>query len=342
MAADDFAVVVGITAYPELDPLEGPENDAKAFVEWLRAPDGGRVPDANITKFFSSDPLPAAMQPAPTETSVDKAFEAFNDHGLANGGTCGRRLYIFLAGHGCAPTFQETVLLTANAGPNHPGHHIAGRLVAESFRKAAFFEELVLFMDCCRENYPNMTIHQPPWNSPKSTRRPRYLYAYATQDSAASREGLDPKSGTTRGVFTLALLAGLREAQRDEQGRLASSELEDFVFNYMQKTAKAIIGDTVQEPQFAYEKHSQVVFDGGINAPATPVFGLDVTISPASKGAAVELVDGALAVVAPATTSAKRVTWSALEPGIYLLRKNGQPHKFFEMIGGGKVFDETI
>ncbi len=44
MAKDDWAIVVGIRFYPELDNLDGPENDAKAFRNWLVSPTGGAVP----------------------------------------------------------------------------------------------------------------------------------------------------------------------------------------------------------------------------------------------------------------------------------------------------------
>ena len=42
MAADDWAVVVGVRSYPDLGHLDGPENDAQAFYQWVTAPGGGR------------------------------------------------------------------------------------------------------------------------------------------------------------------------------------------------------------------------------------------------------------------------------------------------------------
>ena len=43
MANDDWAVVVGVRLYPDLGDLDGPENDAQAFYDWLVAPEGGDV-----------------------------------------------------------------------------------------------------------------------------------------------------------------------------------------------------------------------------------------------------------------------------------------------------------
>jgi len=52
MAADDYAIVVGITRYPGLgvspdDPadLKGSELDAIEVAKWLKAKDGGDLPD---------------------------------------------------------------------------------------------------------------------------------------------------------------------------------------------------------------------------------------------------------------------------------------------------------
>ena len=38
MADTDWAIVVGITKYPELDSLDGSENDANDFYAWLVSP----------------------------------------------------------------------------------------------------------------------------------------------------------------------------------------------------------------------------------------------------------------------------------------------------------------
>ena len=46
MAANDYAVVVGINRYQGLNDLMGPENDAADFNAWLRKPTGGAVQGA--------------------------------------------------------------------------------------------------------------------------------------------------------------------------------------------------------------------------------------------------------------------------------------------------------
>ncbi|HEU5218622.1 MAG TPA: hypothetical protein VFU23_08180, partial [Gemmatimonadales bacterium] len=57
MARDDWAIVVGIKRYfdPALAGLEGPENDARQFYEWVVSPSGGAVPKAQAKLIVSSD-----------------------------------------------------------------------------------------------------------------------------------------------------------------------------------------------------------------------------------------------------------------------------------------------
>ena len=53
MAADDWAIVVGINAYPGLSEAVGAEDDARAFRDWLADPDGGDlVPDNDHVKLI--------------------------------------------------------------------------------------------------------------------------------------------------------------------------------------------------------------------------------------------------------------------------------------------------
>ena len=54
MSKQDHAVVVGITNYPSLSQLKGPENDAKAFRDWLVDKDGGAIPKGNVSCILSS------------------------------------------------------------------------------------------------------------------------------------------------------------------------------------------------------------------------------------------------------------------------------------------------
>src|SRR5215475_5387322 len=148
MANDDFAVVVGISRYPFISDLKGPENDARNFHDWLLAPQGGGVPKQNAKLILSSDFSPTEIpeDAEPTTERIDRTFGQLVRRGMNNNGCVGRRLYIYLAGHGFAPNVDEAALLMANAGLGFYGNHIPGRSYANWFLVAAYFTEVVLFM----------------------------------------------------------------------------------------------------------------------------------------------------------------------------------------------------
>jgi hypothetical protein len=280
--------------------------------------------------------------PEPTDLMLDVAFERLIDASQANGGVGGRRLYVYLAGHGCSPTIDDVLLLAINAAPKRTGHHLAGRLVANWFRKAAFFEEIVLIMDCCRENYPRITARLPPWEDINGHRPVRFLYAYGTQYGQASREGLDPESNQVRGLFTLALLAGLRGADRDAAGRLRTSALEGFVYNYMQQRAPAVIGAPVQDPEFDYRHNREIVFEPTGPIAPRPTWTVEVELTGANVGHALALVDGNGNELVTQTTGPVKWSWISLSDGLYRLRLDGHGATFFELLGEAKVHRETL
>ena len=222
--ADDWAIVVGIRRYPELGDLNGPENDARAFHEWVTSPAGGAV-SKNQAKLLLSSGFPPPVIPRdalPSDREVHALFEMLDDIAVQNqengkGLQVGRRLYLF-PGHGCAPKFEESAILMANATRRRV-YHIPGKPSADWFYRSGYFREIALFMDCCREPYENVVLHLPSWidlTLPDIVDKSRRFYGFGTKWSRRAREKEFPdNSGTYRGVFTLALLDGLRGAAYD-------------------------------------------------------------------------------------------------------------------------------
>jgi hypothetical protein len=247
MATDDYAVVVGINKYPYLSDLDGPEYDALDFADWLYAPTGGNVPsppNSNVRLILSSN-YPSTS-PEPAEWQICNAFENLCRLGESNNGRAGRRLYIFMAGHGFSPNVDETALLTANAAKGYTGHNIPGRMFANWFAMAGYFDEVVLFMDCCRDNYKRANLYQFPCDDRSSSRSVRRFYGFATEWSRAVRERPIGPNGQNRGPFTMALLAGLRGAAK-VNGSITGSSLKNYVYN---KLPSLIGTDELQEPRF--------------------------------------------------------------------------------------------
>ena len=333
MAADDFAVVVGISRYPGVGDLSGPENDATDFHQWICSPSGANTPTQNVTLILSSQYqiVTEPLQAEPTEVAVQRAFDAFDATGRATG-RVGRRLYIYMAGHGFSPDFDEAALLMANAAEGR-FYHIAGRQYANHFRRAGYFEEIVLFMDCCRNDYTRAPLIGPQYERRTSTRQTRTFYGFATKWSRGARERPLDQTGRVRGLFTAALLAALGGgARRDAKGKVTGPTVRDFVYNFLERHFPA--GER-QEPEF------QV--DGEIEFPAGPpsVYHVRLTLSPANLGKQVHLVGGDLQPIPGNNPSPQQWEWY-LPPGLYLVRLNGTVGQPLQLIGEGGRLDVTI
>jgi hypothetical protein len=340
MSADDYAVVVGITSYPFLGDLSGAERDARAFAAWLQQPDGGAVPAQQIQLVLSSDYPPPAQPHAaqPTTAAVEAAFDQLYYLGTQHGGHTGRRLYIYMAGHGFAPELEDAALLMANAARGVTGHHIPGRPYANWFRQAAYFDEVVLFMDCCRESYAGRARRAPPYDVINADQPGRRYYGFATQWSRAAREGAWGPAGEVRGLFTLALLAGLTGAARDDHGAVTGASLEGFVYNYVSgHDSSSVLAEQRPDPEFDYDKRYDVVFLTGV----APPFTLRVTLAAADAGSAVELEDGALEAVPPDASSPTSWEWR-LTKGFYRLGLAGRPKQMLELSGEGRTIDVQL
>jgi uncharacterized caspase-like protein len=339
MAADDRAIVVGVKDYPSLGNLDGPENDAKDFQAWLLDDEGGAVPPDNVRRILSSD-FQATQNPLdaePTTVRLERAFDELYELGDSRNGKVGRRLYIYLAGHGFAPSLEDAALLMANAGRGRSGHHVSGRNYANWFRQSAFFDEVVLFMDCCREHSARAGVRPVPYD-PLSARAPaRHLYGFATEWSRASRERPVGAKGQIQGLFTVALLAGLRGgAPRNPAGQVTAETLVNFVHSYLPQLTEAQQVER-QDPDFDYYKPAPIVFSS-----APPVrFHLRVTLSAADAGKTVEVLDGTFQPVAGTKTSLAQWEWD-VPAGMYKVQVQGGPSRVLELIGAGGPVDVAI
>lgn len=230
-AKGDWAIVVGIEDYPGLESneLEGVINDADAFRRWL-IHDAG-LPERQV--LFEVSPKARAKTKKgakPPYAAVSVMFTTIVDRVLAKlkkgNPQLGRRLYIYLGGHGFEPDGSEPALLTADASEAAMSH-IAGRLYAEYFRKAACFSEVVLIMDCCRTATSSVPLTGVPLTkliNPGAGAR--WFYAYATLSTGVAREAGNGK--TARGLFTTTILEGLQGAAAIN-GKVTDRSLKDFV-----------------------------------------------------------------------------------------------------------------
>lgn len=365
MGAKDYAIVVGITKYPALTPLDGPVADAEDFVRWLRHPRGGNVPDDNIKKILTS-PNPPPGKPRPKREDVDDELDAIYKLGVEND-KVGDRLYFYFAGHGFATSIQDAALLMANASSGTPGYNISGRPYADYFRTAAFFKEVVLFMDCCRENY-FAKLTEPPYERIVGDKAGLRYYGFATQWSRAAREGPWGPQGEKRGIFTLTLLDGLRDkVRRDAKGQVSGAELAGYVIATIKKDERVqklrAPGDDPYKPEFDYDPDPDLDLkfnaplgepacnpdaDGGmaleaLAPPPLPPYLIRVKLTNGDAARQFDLLFNAQPPSIPAfTKTAAEWTWRVGTPGLYKLRRDDGKSSIVEVSGEKETFDVQL
>ncbi len=216
---DDHAVLVGIQEYPGspgFGALSGPVKDVEYFERWLVDPKGGDVDPANIVKLITQTPRPDVPvdQFPPTSAGIEDTIRALV---LGGAGVIRRpegRLYLYFSGHGFSDFSEKTIhaaLYAANAQPfNSRG--ICGTKYANWCRRAAVFGEIVLVMDCCRDEELSKQVLPPPFDDvhdPALAKKVRVLEIYAVPYGGKAQERFFADVRSPHGLLTYALVAAL-------------------------------------------------------------------------------------------------------------------------------------
>jgi hypothetical protein len=236
MNHEDYALVVGINRYTANSPAElhGAERDAQAFYEWLVDPAGGALPAQNVVRLIAGDlPSPVPATPFSLRPHKDEIDAALYALGIGEKARVGRRFYLYFAGHGLGARFDEVALLLAGARtPNLLGLNLGLTAYRRLLREAAPFDEIVFLLDCCRE-LDQYTVAQAPaiGHQPADDRQDkvRDFVALASRFGKRAFEPLDPASGVRQGLFTKALLEGLRGQAADNRGDVTAESLKAYL-----------------------------------------------------------------------------------------------------------------
>ncbi|TFZ54824.1 caspase family protein [Methylorubrum sp. Q1] len=312
MAADDFAIVIGVSEYTQFPALSAAENDALAFYEWLIDPNGGDVPPARVARTVVSDLLPAQRghRPFPVKDDVDDKLTPFI---AKQTGRVGRRLYVYFSGHGCVPDVASIALLMSNAGTDLLGRNIGAERYRDVLTARAHFDELVFFLDCCASASASAELGAPPW--PHQNRHPdfskvRALVGVGTEIGHVSYAPEDPNG---RSFFTEALLEGLRGKAADDSGAIDGESLSRWVKERV--PVLALRAGKLQKPDFPVK--AGIVFRQGVQgAPASRLITFKVADALVERPLTVR--DGSLKVVRTfADTGPSRRFQALLTPGLY-------------------------
>jgi hypothetical protein len=243
----DWAVIVGIAHYPGrgLKPLLGPVADAEDFRTWLRDPNGGGLTDDARIKYTSSDDFPKAKtfpRARPNQSDVQILFDEVRDEVAASPEGMGRRLWVYMSGHGCTAlslqSLDTVALILANSEDPDPLRGYPAVLKADLWRRRPLFEEAVVILDCCRDIATNAVAPLDEGAVALEGKHGRLATFLATGWDSKAREIDFQIDGQTvrRGLFTKALL----EVLRDAHGRVDGWQLREAVQARLAPKLKAL------------------------------------------------------------------------------------------------------
>lgn len=344
LALEDHAVVAGINWYPSYTSLRGPVRDATRFAKWLKSE--AYVPPDQVKDILSPPARPAGLADAqPTLDRVKREFEVLARKAVQKDlFRLGRRLYIFLSGHGImptragAPSFNETALLMANADPITLGNHLGGHSYAEWFRAAGVFDEVILFVDCCRDQKDAVALTQPSMTILPPQRQPaRNFYAAATQLASPSFEKPLGNAGEVSGVFSYVLMQALESASLcDPAGMLTGKLLASHLYKEVPLLQEG------QQPDIDYKPEQDIAF---VKRPAPKKPKASISFgAPDLAGKQARLV-GKNYPQPDAVQTVNAQPWVvALDPSLYGLDVPGTPYtkKLFEIDGNQEVVHVTF
>jgi hypothetical protein len=331
----DFAVVIGINEYKCLKRLRGAEHDADQFRRWLLRADGGGLPAPNI---FPNQPyIPVNGQPFPPLDYWLDAFGELARRSKYGQRRLGRRLYIFLAGHGSAGGVRDTRLFTYQSEENYP-QELAVMAYADLFHHSAIFEQIVLFVDCCRdyqwECLAPYVAHKMKVDKQNASKVHR-CYGFATGAYLKSHEH-DAGGGRYRGVFARAVLEGLEGGGANAIHQITTRHLRKFLDSRVRMLRPQ---GSDQIP--AYDAFDDFILVEGHAGPQTPVQ-INLT-GPANRIVILYNLNPEEVVCEVPVTPGSLTASFSLAPGNYLFGVRRVPHGTgFERIAFKTVDDEVV
>ena len=277
---EDYAIVVGISKYPGLNQpgappfdLKGPDGDAQAIRDWLVDANGGGLKPENVwlirTAGFPETAVPWDAQPQ--QSAIRHAFLQLRGKGYDKDKMLsvpvGRRLYLYLSGHGFSQGTNQPALLTAEAMLDYLAHLYANAWI-EWFRAAGFFEEYVVWVDCCMNGFSQVQEERLPNKLVGGD--PGRAFVGVAANSRSALEAVMP-DGAVHGVFTWTLLQGLK-GRAAEQGVITGESLRRFLYNAMIEYLPPEVREASEvDVRPAVQTDFGIVFRTGVADPAQTV-----------------------------------------------------------------------
>ncbi|HTE23765.1 caspase family protein [Flavitalea sp.] len=225
----NYALAIGISHYQKR-PLEGAAEDAEQFSDWLKKHQ--LVDDTRIKVLTSTDKNKLAMQ-----EDIDLAIlEILKDAAIHKEEK--NRFYFYFSGHGIGVTYHNTGLCLRLWQSDLPNFNISSRAYQESLINKGLFDEILIFLDCCRDYDLLIEPKSPNFSTAYVGQRDtNVLICYSTVFGKKSYEiarvadtELTEDASKKRGAFTSFLLDGLRgDADIDGDGFISGEDLTTHI-----------------------------------------------------------------------------------------------------------------
>lgn len=221
-----YAMIIGISNYKFIQPLDFADKDAGLFRDFLKSPGGGKIDSSNIFVLLNEE--------AKAANFWVKGMNWIRSKNMKKGD----RLFVYMAGHGDAINQDEYFFLTYDCNPagDKNNYIITGNIqlynlksrIADWVRHGV---EVVLVMDACRSNeLPGGSEGQQTLNSAISEKNSGEMVMLATGAGQESLE--DAAIGTGHGLFTYYLvdgLSGLADTKGNTDQKITFKELQTYV-----------------------------------------------------------------------------------------------------------------
>ena len=229
----EYAVVIGIDHYKQ-KPLAGAVKDAKAFADWLVEKKLISNPVNNL-KFMASE----EVNDIASGMEIDRAIEEIIADARKQPQTEKNRLYFYFSGHGMGITFDNTALCL-RSWPAWFHHCLSGADYKSWFINNGAFDEILIFLDCCREN--DVTCKpkspSPEWQYKMGDRVPDILICNSTLFGKLSYE-ISVDSNQKRGAFTSFLIDSLNGgAAPPSKSTITALDLKNHVNTHFESYAQ--------------------------------------------------------------------------------------------------------
>ena len=251
-----FAMIMGISKYKFVRPLEYADKDAEMFANFLKSPAGGSLTDDNIYMLLNEN--------ATLANFYVRGFQWLKAKKLQSGD----RLFIYLAGHGDAIDEDQFFYLAFDCNPagDKNNYLVSGAIQMLNVkikiqRETSKGVQVFLVMDACRSNeLPGGAEGQSFFNQAISQKRAGEVMMLAT---AAGQESMEDRSiGTGHGLFTYYLVDGLNgiaDSEGNKDDKVSVAEIQKYVDEKVPAVAKTRF-NRVQNPYFCCsDKSGEIV-----------------------------------------------------------------------------------